>query len=513
MNDMARTIVFCVSEMAPDLVERWKDDLPTLSSLATQGVFAHTRYDVPYYLTPQMWATINTGVTPGTHGLFDYRQRMKDGQFRETKGGDVLSAPWWRAMMDAGRKVGVVNLPLTYPPDARSSFMISGQDAPGGHPSIMVPDQLYQDITAEFGRYHLKDMFPGGQDQTEYAQILRRETVRQADVFSWIAREQVWDCLVFYTSSVAMAQHYYWSDMEAGQSGSDHFDVIRQTFIAVDQMLADVIAAVGDEALNVAVVSECGAGPIATGVNLNAALRDSGFMAYHGQSGVRIAGRKAERKFLSTVRSAAQRYLPKSLFYAANRSFVRRWILGRLATQGIDWSQTRAFHRGKGEGNIYLNIKGRDPEGIVTQEDREPLIVELIELLMALRTPEGAAPVVAVHRREDLYSGPYLDTAPDLIIEWRDTAYMPTERDHENEPLFGERFREYMSWPTSGSHRPEGTFIAAGPNVPQTTINDPVRLVDLAPYWLSLNGVTPPQSMEGSVRTDLLRLEEKAAAK
>lgn len=510
---MTRTLVFCVSEMAPDLIKRWKDNLPTFTRLANEGVSGITRYDVPCYLTPQMWATINTGVAPGTHGLFDYRQRMKNGKFRETKGSAVLSLPWWRTMIDAGRKVGVVNVPMTYPPDTQSTFMISGQDAPGGHPSIMVPDALYQHIISKFGRYHLKDIFPGGQDRTEYAKVLAKETARQAQVFSWIAEEQNWDCLFFFSSSVAMAQHYYWADMEAGDSASIHSDVIRQAFIAVDRMLADVIAASGPDALNVVVMSECGAGPLATGVNLNAALRDAGFMAYRGKGGVRVAGRKAERKFLSAVRSAAQRYLPKFLFYAANRSFVRKLILNRLSTQGIDWSQTRAFHIGKGEGNIYLNIKGRDPEGIVEPQERETLIAELTEMLMDLKTPEDVSPVVAIHRREDLFDGPYLERAPDLIVEWRETAYMPTERDHENEPLFGARFRQYMSWPTSGSHRPEGIFIAAGPNVPKTNIKDPVRLVDLAPYLLSLNGVTPPDDMEGSARTDLMKVAKKVSNK
>ena len=496
--------------MAPDLVERWKDELPTLSTLSEQGVCGHTEYDVPYYLTPQMWATINTGVRPGTHGLFDYRQRNEEGEFHETKGGDVLSVAWWKSLVDAGRRVGIVNLPLTYPPDRNASFMISGQDAPGSHPSIMRPEKLYREITGEFGRYHLKDMFPGGQDRSEYALILKREIARQAEVFDWIAKKQDWDCLVLYTSGVAMAQHYYWSDMESGENDSAHSEVIKQNFVAVDQMLAGVIKAAADESINVVVMSECGAGPLATGVNLNAALHDAGFLAYHGQvDSVRVKGRMAERKMLSTIRSAAQRYLPKSLFYAANRSFLRKWILKRLATQGIDWSRTRAFHRGKGEGNIYLNLVGRDPQGIVEPEDRDSLIEELTEVLMALRTPEGEAPVMAVHRREDLYSGPHIEAAPDLVIEWRDTAYMPTERDHENEPLFGERYREYMSWPTSGSHRPKGTFIAAGPDIARKSSIDPVSLVDLAPLWLSLNGVEPPKSMEGSVRRDLLAHHEE----
>lgn len=503
MNNQSknRVLIFCVSEMAPDLVRKWSSDLPTFSRLAHTGVSGHTRYCVPYYLTPQMWATINTGTMPGTHGVFDYRQRTTDGTFQETNGGDVLSPCWWHSLEQAGRRVGVVNLPLTFPPRISSGFMISGQDAPGGHPSIMTPTKIFSDLESEFGRYHLKDVFPGGQDRQAYAALLESEIKRQSSVFEWIATNQQWDCLLLYTSGAAMAQHYYWSDME---KDADCGDVIKNTFMATDRMLGRIIEAIDDKNLNVCVVSECGAGPIASGINLNAALKKAGLLAFLGENEMRVAGRKFERKLLSSVRSTAQRYLPKNLYYAANRSFLRKWILGRLATQGIDWSRTHAFHRGKGEGNIYLNIKGRDIHGIVDPSERNILIEQIINALSDLRAPDGRNPISAIHKREDLYNGPCIEAAPDIIIEWHDCAYMPSERDHENEPLFGERWREYMSWPTSGSHRPEGVFIAAGPNIITKSSIETVRLVDLAPLWLAMNGVECPMHMEGSLRQDIL---------
>lgn len=496
-----RTLIFCVSEMAPDLVAQWAGDLPTINRLAQAGVNGRTRYAAPFYLTPQMWATINTGTTPGHHGIFDYRQRFEDGAFRETHGGDVAGRPWWSVLEEAGFAAGVINLPLTYPPDMARGFMISGQDAPGSHPSIMTPASLYDELSAAFGRYHLKDVFPGGQERSEYVALLAAELARQADVYEWIAGRKDWDCLVLYTSGVAMAQHYYWADMAQGSALAD---VIRETFIATDRMLARVLRAAGDGLLDVCVMSECGAGPLRYGVNLNAALRDAGFLAYQGTGALPAASRKSERRLLSAIRTLAQRHLPKQLFYAANRSAIRGWILERLSTQGIDWSRTTAFHRGKGEGNIYLNLKGRDPEGIVLPEDRDSVIDALTTMLLGLATPDGEHPVAAVHRREDLYAGPLVERAPDLVIEWRDAAFMPNEKDHENDPLFGPRWREYMGWPTTGSHRPEGVFIAAGPSIAQRDTIAPVSLTQLAPLWLALHGVAAPAGMEGELRTDIL---------
>lgn len=182
----------------------------------------------------------------------------------------------------------------------------------------------------------------------------------------------------------------------------------------------------------------------------------------------------------------------------------------RLATQGIDWNRTRAYHRGKGEGNIYINLAGRDPYGIVRPEEVPALTDEIRAAVMALETHTGERPAQAVHRREDLFRGPHVGSAPDLVIEWRDAAFMPSERDHENDPVFGERWREYMSWPTTGSHRPEGVFIAAGPGFEPRALAEPVGLLQLAPLWLALCGVAPPPHMQGALRREFLSKEAAA---
>lgn len=494
-----RTLIFCISEMSPMLVARWKDDLPTLSALQAKGVAGHTRYSVPYYLTPQMWATIHTGVGAGKHGLFDYRQRDGTGAFQETRGSDIAAPVWWNYLHQAGRAAGIVNLPLTYPPLIGRGFMISGQDAPGDHPSIMEPQTLWHEMSAQFGRYHLKDVFPGGQDKAQYARLLQDELVRQTEVYTWLAARKDWEVIALYTSVVAMAQHYFWDTIDANQT-SPVGDLVKQIFVGVDKMLARVIEASGSN-LNVCVVSECGAGPLASGVNLNAALRDAGLLTFKGQS---PNARRAERKVLTWIRETAQRRLPKSLFYAANQSGFRRWLLNRMSNNGIDWSLTRAYHRGKGEGNIYFNIKGREPFGVVDPADVPVLRQEVTAALMALTAPNGEKPILAVHTREALFDGPHLEAAPDLVIEWRDAAFMPTERNSETEPVFGERWREYMRWPTSGSHRPNGVFIAAGPSIAKRDQMEVMRLIDLAPFWLALAGVSAPPHMEGHLRQDLL---------
>ena len=94
-------------------------------------------------------------------------------------------------------------------------------------------------------------------------------------------------------------------------------------------------------------------------------------------------------------------------------------VESRARFGAIDFSRTVAF---SDELNyfpsIHLNLKGREPTGIVGTNDVEQAIRTIDEAMQALRDPWTGFPVVqAVHRREQLYDGPWVSRAPDLVLE------------------------------------------------------------------------------------------------
>lgn len=463
------------------------------------GIVGAVRYSMPYLLTPQMWATILTGRTPGSHGVFDYWQRSRDGSFFETRGSDIHGLRIWDVFAKNAVQSGFINVPMTYPPPHSGGFFLSGQDAPGAHPSIAFPRSLYSDITRLFGRYHHKDMFPGGQDKLTYGRLLPNEVRWQTDLFEWLLRRNDWRFLMLYSSGTAFAQHYFWKEMEQGDEPVS--DVVEQTYRAYDEMLGRVIAAL-DPDDTIFLMSECGAGPITSGVHLNNWLCREGFLRYRSKK----ESQSWRAKFLAGCRTAAQRYLPKKLFYFANSLPVKSWIQGAIAADGIDWSRTHAYHRGKGEGNIYLNVAGRDRTGALPRSDYERVRTDIIERLRTLTDPSTGEPAAAaIHRREELYAGEYIASAPDLIVEWNGFRYMPSESVSSRREVFGDRTREYMKWPTSGSHRPEGILIISGKNVRPAALSRPVNLVDLAPTWLALLNCPLSNSMQGQPVVEILK--------
>jgi predicted AlkP superfamily phosphohydrolase/phosphomutase len=387
---------------------------------------------------------------------------------------------------------------MTYPPPKIKGFALSGQDAPGNHPSIGWPPTFYREMSSHFGRYHHKDIFPGGQKQEYYGRVLVDEVRRQSDLFAWLAARSDWRFLMLYCSGPAFAQHYFWADMERGEGPMAL--VIEQVFHEVDKMIGRIADTLQPDD-GIFVISECGAGPIGAGVRLNSWLNREGFLAYKSRS----KSRSIQTKGLTKLRIAAQRYLPKNLFYFANSLPLKSWVQSSIANDRIDWSKTVAFHRGKGEGNIYLSVAGRDAGGVLPSSQYERVRQKIIGGLLELRDPKTEVRAVrAVHRREDIFFGQYLHSAPDLVVEWDSFRYMPAEDLDESGEIFGDRIREYMTWPTTGSHRGEGLLVARGKGMRTGKLVEPVGLVNLAPTWLSLLNCPLPSSMQGQPCLELL---------
>ncbi|MGH8129480.1 MAG: alkaline phosphatase family protein [Steroidobacteraceae bacterium] len=506
-----RVLVIGLAEATLDLLLPWAAEgrLPNLRRLIESGASGRLRSQAPP-ITPQLWGTIVTGRSPGHHGAFDFWQRGPDGRFRHINGTDLKAPAVWSLLGERALRCGILNVPFTYPPQKIHGFMISGEDAPGAHPSIAHPPGLYQEITRRFGRYRLKDIFPGGRKKSDYLTLIPDDVGKQTDVMEYLLREKPWEfAMVFYSAS-AIAQHYFWSDMADDNATNPYRNVIRAAYEALDAAVGRLVDAASRDC-RVFVISDCGAGPLQSGVQVNTFLRQAGFLAYR-QRKATAASRKVVSRLRTRVQGLLQKWTPKSWYYAVNHHLpgLIAWVQSYLAGSDIDWSATRAFCRGK-EGDLFINLRGRDPHGIVEPAEYESVRTAIIERLEALVDPAtGQKAVERVYRAEELYKGPMLASAPDLIIHWSGTAYQPTESDRDKDSIFVTRWREYMDWPTSGGHRLEGVLIACGPGIRCGANVTDARIIDLLPTWLRCLGQDVPDELEGRVVTELFERDGHA---
>jgi predicted AlkP superfamily phosphohydrolase/phosphomutase len=488
-------LVFVLSEASPVLVQRWIDagKLPFLGRMAREGC-AGTLENCAPLITNQMFADLYTGRRAQHHGIFDFVQKDGDGRFRETNLEMIGCDTLWDVIEQNRRTCGMVNLPLNWPPKSLNGYMISGQDSPSVDRGIASPPDLYDALIRKFGRYHLKDIFPGGRSKRDYLELFPKEIDWQSDVLAELITRHPCDFFMTFFSATAMAQHYFWSDMEGAQKEDRYSDLIESVYRRLDTQLSRLSRLAGPDA-RIFVVSECGAGPLKAGVNINAWLQNQGLLKYLRPD---HDGRYRTRA-LSAAMGAAKRHLPESI-----KSFLIRQLPGLkvgaesfMLVSDVDWSKTTAYSRGK-EGSIFVNLAGREPNGIIPAEEYSRVVERVAAQLSQLTDPGTGQPAVKkVYRREELYPGCTNPGAPDLTVEWVNSMYMPMEANRRSDQVFGPRWRANMKWPTSGSHRRKGIFFAQGPGIDANFRVNDAQLLDLFPTWLRMLEIPVPDDLPG----------------
>jgi predicted AlkP superfamily phosphohydrolase/phosphomutase len=307
-------------------------------------------------------------------------------------------------------------------------------------------------------------------------------------------------------------QHAFWHCMDA-EEGSDDFrykDTILQVYVRLDEAIGKLIEQANqiysDQKLITIILSDHGAGPFEWMINLNRWLADEGYLVFRTWENGRLQQWRAQSlkhaaNLYRNYISAQTRTKIRNLLGSNQFTNIKEGFESALLTSNVDWEHTKAYSLGAG-GNIYINVEGREPAGIVQpNEEYDQLRNEIIKKLEQLADPvTGEVVIKKIHKREELYHGPHLENAPDLIIEWRDYAYWGRGRYDNQAPVFEKQRKfDFSAQPLTGSHRPEGILILQGDNVHNDQQISNAKIVDLAPTILSLLGIRPPENMDGRI--------------
>lgn len=464
-----------------DLLNPWLAEgaLPTLARLRAAGASGELRSTLPPVTAPA-WASFMTGKNPGKHGVFDFFQPRAAylDRYEMANSSHIQAKLLWEYLSEAGLRVGVLNVPLTHPPRPVNGFLVPGllspdqgqtcypadllrpyQQAIG--PYRLTPDLLYQpDNPAPF----IADLHALGQRQSAYARRLLAD--HPVDFFMVhfltpdIAQHKLWR----YSDPA----HPWYEPAEAARYSAG----LRDLFAQLDEAIADLIALM-PAGTTVLVMSDHGFGPTHQIVNLNQFFIQTGLMRL--KQGWRTRGR--------------QWFFNRPQLWRG----MGRW-LRPLSFADVDWAQTTAYSLGH-IGQVYLNVRGRQPFGTVPPEKYEATRAALMATLNQLRHPFSERPLVThIIPREAAAHGPYLDNGPDLHLVmdgYQTMAY----------PMFAAdgHIVSEQRWGNSGDHRPNGLLIVAGPPIKAGQTLASARLIDLAPTLLYLLGVPVPDDMDGQV--------------
>jgi predicted AlkP superfamily phosphohydrolase/phosphomutase len=172
-----RVFIIGLDSATWDLLRPWAAEgrLPNLARLTKEGVSGTLKSAIPP-LTPPAWTSFMTGKNPGKHGLYHFIEPRPGGyELRYTNARSRMARTVWQIMGESNLKVGVINVPMTYPPEPVSGYMISGMDAPAGSTSITHPPELFAELAQHFDRVSKQVRYLGYLKTDE-----RRDAVLQA---------------------------------------------------------------------------------------------------------------------------------------------------------------------------------------------------------------------------------------------------------------------------------------------------------------------------------------------
>ena len=486
-------------ELVSDLLSQGK--LPTIARLSTEGAYGPLRSTIPA-MTPTAWSSFLTGLNPGGHGIFNFTTNPNRAQSRVENAASRSGTPFWRPLGAAGVRSAFVTIPFTYPPEPIEGILVTGYGGPE-RPAILPEDarRRIQAAQPDLVTAHHPMAERWWEDFPRYTQRLIDHVEQIADVCRLSYElEPGLDLLCVDFMSSDHIGHLGWHRLDPDHPAhdpDDPGDEIVRVYEAIDAACANLIEVAGaasDEEPTVIVLSDHGMRPIYWTFHLNRWLEEAGYLRYRRRS---LQGLKRTR--LDYAAKVDQRLARTKRSYG--RTFDRVPFLPSpgedRAFGDVDFGSTRAYGYGAG-GQIFL--------GEASGARNDPaLAARLAEELGAVRHPETGAPAFEVLGKEQLFRGPHLAKAPDLVVLPHDERIFvdASRRRWTSSFDLHERLDPQISYGFSGHHGLNGILAAAGPGIRPAAVPEGAEIVQLAATVLRLFGLEP-DGLDGGPLDDVL---------
>jgi len=455
-------------------------------------------------VTCPAWPTMFTGVNPGKHGAYSFSFRdPKTGRMRTTASGDVAAPKVWKMIADTGKRVGILNVPITFPAENVNGVVLTGFVSPEESPHITWPKSLNQELRRNFTEISLNwnvlSHHPSKREKREkHIRQINKLMVLRCRQFEYLIGQNEFDFCFLVHEYTDRVNHLFYHLLdpayEAHQAPQNQtaLKLLHDGFHKLDASLGHIVDHFGNDT-NYIIVSDHGFDAVNRWVYVNNLLAQRGLLTL---------------KCLKTWAHTIMRRLnvPNSLRSRFGLEQHQPWHRQDPSCSPlVNYTRTKAFAGPQLEHAVYVNLKGKYPEGIVEPgEEYEKVKRQIVDVLLAAVDPRtGKRVFEGVWPREEIYNGPYLENAPDVIYELA-SSYMVSNAILPSTLLRGRFLRGLRpGWDISGYHRPEGIFIASGPAF-RSVEGLEASMVDVAPMVLYLMDQPIPTYMDGRVLEEAL---------
>lgn len=482
-----------------------KGMLPNFALMIKHGVSGKLKSTIPPVSGPA-WTTFATGQYPGKHGIYDFfRNLPEEYGCTPINSSFIPTKTLWEILSEQGKKVGVMNTLFSYPPQKVNGFVISGRGTPGENSQYSYPDQLKDEILAYEPKYKIEAYRQISQTR-RFLRLLATQIQCQERVNQYLIQKYPCEFIMSYFAVPDLIQHIFWKYIDPNHPNynkrrADKFlPLINECYIILDSILGKRLKMIDEDTVLI-VVSDHGAGALHKVVQLNKWLQQSQLLflkeEYNGRNLASMILLNKLAKGLLNIVSRADIFGLRRLIGFKTREKRRLYGMKKF----IDWSKTKAYTGRLAECGVHVNLKGREGQGIVASGEEYEKIRELIiSNLSDIRDPQNGEKIFEkIWKREELYAGPYVSYAPDLILDFGDHPYMANDSLVTNE-----LFEKVPSNGVGGMHRNDGIIIVQGKGIKQGVTLDGARICDLAPTILFLMGAEVPDNMDGKILADIL---------
>ena len=462
---MKRVFVFGIDGAMPELVfGDWLDELPNIKKLIREGGYARLNSSIPP-LSVTAWTSIITGKSSADTGIFEYIYRKNHSyeDYGIITSNELKEKTVWEIISDENKKSVVCYIPLTWPIKKFNGWIISDSlfGAVKDTSKCVYPLELKNEIESFLGGIPPLDM-PNFRDLTKEQIIEGTQDLesKRAEIMKYLIKSKDWDYFFAISGMSDRMNHTFWKYVDKGHRKYDPNSKFRNTlkdyYKFVDGKLGEILELL-DKDTTIIVLSDHGITRMHTRVNLTDWLIKEGYMVLKNP-----VKEKCEFKF-----------------------------------NLVDWSKTSVFAIGAYEGQIFINLKGREPAGIVEEKDYNNLIKELSEKLKGIRGDNGKILDTKIFNKEEHLKGKYENIAPDIIVYFDNLEYGCNTTLVGNETLWSPNTAKGSD---DAAHSRQGIFIIKN-NKANGNLGE-ISAIDVAPTILNELGLKIPEDMRGKIIGD-----------
>jgi len=482
-----------------------KNKLPFFQTLIRKGSYGNLKSSLPLNGAAS-WASFFSGKNPGKHNIYDFIKINGSLLNPKTITNDSIKSDLiWHIANKHSLKTILFNVPIASEPDKVNGIMVSGLATAKGQP-FAYPNSIYHELLDQ--NFEI-DSGPFWQfEPDEYINQIQQNFEMQSKIFHQMIKKHPWDMAIVTFNALNRIQQFFWEDQEKIESFYTLFDSFLQN-------ISDSI----DKNTYFVLLSNHGFKTVTKKFFVNEWLCEQRLLNKKitiNQPRITnideiLYNHKEKKELLITklltkagiTKKNIRLILPNLVSETMKRAlpmYIRR--IFKREYLDIKWDQTQAYFLSEHLQGININLKGREPHGIVEPGTKyEQLRDKIISELHHLKDPYTFEPVVEeAYRKEDIFHGEYLDSAPDIIIVPYKNNYYLDPNKRTSRLVISSAKDEY---PVYGHYDRNGIFFITGPKIKQGKKISNTTICDVAPTILHLFGIENKNGMDGNVIADI----------